>query len=102
MCLFQALAQSDINPPPLPTAEELQQEINKPVEPSVELVSYQNIVEGVLSWLLVADDKISNMEVISVELDEVKKQFQEHEVRQEFIVSLTLLDLAFTFYRNSC
>lgn len=89
MCLFQALAQSGLEPPPLPLAEELEEEIKVEVAkleaelhkpPSEELTSYQNIVEQVLSWLLIADDRISSMDEISNELNEVKKQFQEHEV----------------------
>jgi len=89
MCLFQSLAQSGLDPPPLPLAEELEEEIKLEVAkleaelhkpPSEELTSYQNIVEQVLSWLLIADDRMSSMEEISPELNQVKKQFQEHEV----------------------
>jgi hypothetical protein len=88
MCLFQALARSGIDPPPLPTTETLQEAIvTAKLEeeasrgPSVELTSYQNIVEEVLSWLLIAGDRITSMEDISDNLNEVKTQFQEHEVR---------------------
>lgn len=87
MCLFQALAQSGLEPPPLPTTETLNKAIvtAKAEEeasrgPSVELSSYQNIVEEVLSWLLIADDKVDSMANISDDLNEVKSQFQEHEV----------------------
>jgi hypothetical protein len=87
MCLFQALAHSGIEPPPLPTRDELKEAIvSAKLEeealrgPSVELTSYQNIVEEVLSWLLIADDRITTMEPISENLNEVKIQFQEHEV----------------------
>jgi len=91
MCLFQSLAQSGLEPPPLPLTEELEKEIKQEVAkmeaelhkpPSEELSSYQNIVEQVLSWLLIADDRISSMDQISEELNEVKKQFQEHEVNR--------------------
>jgi hypothetical protein len=97
MCLFQALAHSGIDPPPLPTTESLEEGIKQetakieaennkpPPPPSEELISYQNIVEGVLSWLLVAEDRISSMEEISNELNLVKVQFQEHEVRRVFL-----------------
>ncbi|XP_035715809.1 dystrophin isoform X4 [Folsomia candida] len=93
MCLFQALAHSGLEPPPLPTTTSLQDAIvSAKLEeeasrgPSVELTSYQNIVEEVLSWLLIADDRISTMEPISENLNEVKVQFQEHE---KFMLSLT-------------
>jgi len=91
MCLFQALAHSGLEPPPLPSTETLQESIvTAKLEeeasrgPSVELTSYQNIVEEVLSWLLIADDRISSMENISDNLNEVKTQFQEHEVKEKF------------------
>lgn len=91
MCLFQALAHSGIEPPPLPSRSSLQDAIvSAKLEeeasrgPTVELTSYQNIVEEVLSWLLIADDKIATMEPISEDLNEVKVQFQEHEVIQSF------------------
>lgn len=87
MCLFQALAQSGIEPPALPSREVLKEAIaTAKLEeealrgPTVELTSYQNIVEEVLSWLLIADDRITNMEPVSENLNEVKGQFQEHEV----------------------
>ncbi|CAL8109930.1 unnamed protein product [Orchesella dallaii] len=93
MCLFQALAQSGIEPPPLPNKEDLQEAIaTAKLEeeaargPTVELTSYQNIVEEVLSWLLIADDRITTMEPVSESLNEVKGQFQEHE---KFMLSLT-------------
>ena len=85
MCLFQSLAQAGIEPPPLPNKAELEEEIKLEVAklnvPSVELTSYQNIVEELLSWLLIADDRLSSMEEISDDLAEVKVQFQGHEVR---------------------
>lgn len=88
MCLFQALAKSGLEPPPLPTRDSLKEAITSAKleeeasrGPSVELTSYQNIVEEVLSWLLIAEDRITSMEQISENLNEVKVQFQEHEVR---------------------
>lgn len=87
MCLFQALAQSGIEPPPLPNKDVLKEAVaTAKLEeeasrgPTVELTSYQNIVEEVLSWLLIADDRITTMEPVSEGLNEVKGQFQEHEV----------------------
>jgi len=87
MCLFQALAQSGIEPPPMPNREDIKSAIaTAKLEeeasrgPTVELTSYQNIVEEVLSWLLIADDRITTMEPVSDSLNEVKGQFQEHEV----------------------
>lgn len=91
MCLFQALARGGIEPPPLPSKDSLRKAVDSAKleerareeaarGPSVELTSYQTIVEEVLSWLLIADDKVSTMEAISENLNDVKVQFQEHEV----------------------
>jgi len=67
------LAHSGLEPPPLPTTETLQEAIvTAKLEeeaargPSVELTSYQNIVEEVLSWLLIADDRITSMEALVI------------------------------------
>ncbi|KAH9492319.1 hypothetical protein Btru_024695 [Bulinus truncatus] len=53
---------------------------------SVDLLSYQDALENVLTWLLDAEEVIEKLEPISGEVTKVKEQFNEHE---EFMVELT-------------
>jgi dystrophin len=46
----------------------------------VELGGYQVALEEVLTWLLEAEDKLSNSSVIEGGLESVKEQFHSHEV----------------------
>jgi dystrophin len=46
----------------------------------VELGGYQVALEEVLTWLLEAEDKLSNSSVIEGGLESVKEQFHTHEV----------------------
>ncbi|XP_055889039.1 dystrophin-like isoform X6 [Biomphalaria glabrata] len=53
---------------------------------SVDLLSYQDALENVLTWLLDAEEVIEKLEPISSDVVKVKEQFNEHE---EFMVELT-------------
>ncbi|KAL3882693.1 hypothetical protein ACJMK2_029006, partial [Sinanodonta woodiana] len=53
---------------------------------SVDLISYQDALENVLTWLLEAEEVMEMQEPISVSVIEVKKQFSEHE---DFMLELT-------------
>ena len=48
---------------------------------SVDLLSYQDALENVLTWLLEAEEVVEVQEPIAHEVTAVKKQFGEHEVR---------------------
>ena len=47
---------------------------------SVDLLSYQDGLENVLTWLLEAEEVVEIQEPIANEVTAVKKQFGEHEV----------------------
>ena len=47
---------------------------------SVDLLSYQDALENVLTWLLEAEEVVEVQEPIAHEVTAVKKQFGEHEV----------------------
>lgn len=51
-----------------------------PVDIEVDLESYQTALEGVLSWLLTAEDSLQAQGDISTDVEEVKEQFHTHEV----------------------
>ncbi|XP_059157467.1 dystrophin-like isoform X5 [Physella acuta] len=53
---------------------------------SVDLMSYQDALENVLTWLLDAEEVIEKQEPIASEVNKVKEQFNQHE---EFMVELT-------------
>uniref|UniRef100_A0A8C5WNM5 Calponin-homology (CH) domain-containing protein n=1 Tax=Laticauda laticaudata TaxID=8630 RepID=A0A8C5WNM5_LATLA len=55
-------------------------------EVDMDLDSYQIALEEVLTWLLSAEDALHEQEVISDDVEEVKKQFTTHE---EFMMELT-------------
>lgn len=46
----------------------------------VDLDSYQTTLEEVLTWLLSAEDALQMQEQVSDDVEEVKDQFQTHEV----------------------
>lgn len=46
----------------------------------MELGGYQVALEEVLTWLLEAEDKLSNSSLIEGGLESVKEQFHSHEV----------------------
>ena len=48
---------------------------------SVDLLSYQDALENVLTWLLEAEEVVEIQKPIASEVTAVKKQFGEHEVR---------------------
>ena len=48
---------------------------------SVDLLSYQDGLENVLTWLLEAEEVVEIQEPIANEVTAVKKQFGEHEVK---------------------
>ena len=47
---------------------------------SVDLLSYQDSLENVLTWLLEAEEVVETQEVLGNTVVVVKKQFSEHEV----------------------
>ncbi|XP_077199079.1 dystrophin isoform X11 [Paroedura picta] len=57
-----------------------------PVDIEVDLESYQTALEGVLSWLLTAEDSLQAQGDISTDVEEVKEQFHTHE---GFMMELT-------------
>nr|XP_033805580.1 dystrophin isoform X6 [Geotrypetes seraphini] len=57
-----------------------------PMEAGFDLDSYQNALEQVLSWLLVAEDSLRAQKDISFDVEEVKEQFHGHE---GFMMELT-------------
>jgi hypothetical protein len=48
---------------------------------SVELLSYQDALESVLTWLLEAEEVIDKQQPIASNVATVKDQFNQHEVR---------------------
>ena len=50
---------------------------------SVDLLSYQDGLENVLTWLLEAEEVVEIQEPIANEVTAVKKQFGEHEVSRK-------------------
>jgi hypothetical protein len=48
---------------------------------SVDLLSYQDSLENVLTWLLEAEEVVETQETLGNTVVVVKKQFSEHEVR---------------------
>ncbi len=50
-------------------------------EGSEEVVNYQDALESVLAWLLDAEDTLHKQAPISEDVQEVKQQFHEHEVK---------------------
>lgn len=48
---------------------------------SVDLNSYQDALEGVLTWLLEAEDVLCRQREVASDVNKVKEQFQIHEVR---------------------
>ncbi|GFN77850.1 dystrophin [Plakobranchus ocellatus] len=53
---------------------------------SVELLSYQDSLENVLTWLLEAEEVLDKQQPVAEEVGKVKEQFNQHE---EFMVELT-------------
>ena len=53
---------------------------------SVDLLSYQDGLENVLTWLLEAEEMVEQQEPITSEVTAVKKQFGEHEVLELFLL----------------
>ncbi|XP_072259863.1 dystrophin-like [Pyxicephalus adspersus] len=56
------------------------------MEPEADLEHYQSALEGVLSWLLSAEDALQSQGAISDNVEEVKEQFHTHE---GFMMELT-------------
>lgn len=56
----------------------------------MELGGYQVALEEVLTWLLAAEDKVNVDEPVADNLDDVKIQFKNHEVRTYLIQSRTV------------
>ncbi|KAG1660545.1 Dystrophin [Nymphon striatum] len=107
MCFFEALSHHHINmeeifqagavsiSPPLspsvksPISPPLSPSVKSPISPkkgSVNLNSYQGILEDVLTWLLEAEGKLTMQDEICTDVEEVKIQFQHHE---DFMLDLT-------------
>jgi hypothetical protein len=106
MCLFQSLphamvdfsAMSEFNPPSDAEEEPMEQEQGKPssasesdagsrpvsIASSIDMGSYQAVMEEVLAWLLEAEDRLGQLGDIGDSLSEVRDQFQEHEVNTNF------------------
>uniref|UniRef100_A0ACB8FIB0 Uncharacterized protein n=1 Tax=Sphaerodactylus townsendi TaxID=933632 RepID=A0ACB8FIB0_9SAUR len=57
-----------------------------PVDVEINLESYQTALEGVLSWLLTAEESLQAQGDISTDVEEVKEQFHTHE---GFMMELT-------------
>ncbi|XP_049782226.1 dystrophin, isoforms A/C/F/G/H-like, partial [Schistocerca cancellata] len=98
MCLFQSLPHSEVDASTLessinpetgslmsPAAEALpfsappSRPISLATNVSVELGGYQVALEEVLTWLLEAEDKLSQSPVLAGDLETVKSQFHAHE-----------------------
>lgn len=80
MCLFQSL----------PTEEEQPESASRPLSilshTSVELGGYQTALEDVLTWLLAAEDQLSQQaSTLPTDLGELKEQFHQH---QSFLLQL--------------
>lgn len=61
-------------------AQELKLHSTSAMDIEVDLESYQTALEGVLSWLLTAEDSLQAQGDISTDVEEVKEQFHTHEV----------------------
>ncbi|GAB6025091.1 hypothetical protein CHUAL_010524 [Chamberlinius hualienensis] len=96
MCLFQTLPHHNIKfdnaevSGPSRKSETAEGKIKKlktaGANGSVNLNSYQVILEEVLAWLLEAEEKLLNMDDVANEVEAVKEQFRIHE---EFLLDLT-------------
>ncbi|XP_048351416.1 dystrophin isoform X1 [Sphaerodactylus townsendi] len=73
-------------PPQHLEAREQQLYGTSPVDVEINLESYQTALEGVLSWLLTAEESLQAQGDISTDVEEVKEQFHTHE---GFMMELT-------------
>ncbi len=65
-------------------------------EGSEEVLSYQEALESVLTWLLEAEDNLHKQADISQDVQVVKQQFHTHEVPYVLLVNILLLHFCWT------
>ncbi|CAG0878917.1 unnamed protein product [Darwinula stevensoni] len=91
MCLFQVLPHSMVDVAAFEadhstSDSQASRPSSRPLSlTSVDMTSYQGVLEEVLAWLLEAEDRLQQEGDIGTSLDTVRKQFQHHE---EFMLEL--------------
>ena len=78
--LFQKSLQSPSSPHP---TDGSRQDSLVSSESDVDLTVYQDALEGVLAWLLEAEEALGLQGKIGADVQNVKVQFHKHEVRRD-------------------